>query len=141
MWKRTLTPEQLNEFGQSAQKNMVTYLGIQFTELTKDALTATMPISDKVLQPYGILHGGASCVLAESVGSTAANLCIDFNQQYCVGLSIYTNHIKTATKGMLRAVAKNIHLGRSTQIWQIDIYDDKSRLISSTRLTMAVLDR
>ena len=120
---------------------MMAHLGIEFTEITGDALIAKMPVDARTKQPIGIMHGGASCVLAETVGSTAANYCVDITTHYCVGLSINTSHIRSAREGYVYATAKPQHLGRSTQVWNIDIADEAGRLVSTTRLTMAVLQR
>lgn len=120
---------------------MLSHLGIEFTEVGDDYLIARMPVDERTRQPIGIMHGGASCVLAESVGSTAANYCVDISKQYCVGLDINTNHVRSVLEGYVFAKASPYHLGRSTQVWGIEIHDEKSRLISVNRLTMAVLSR
>ena len=117
------------------------FLGIVISEINPDSLKATMPITAKVKQPIGIMHGGSSCVLAETVGSTAANMTVDLKHQYCVGLDINTNHIRSIRDGMVTATAKPFHLGKTTQVWEILIHDEQQRLISVTRLTMAVLNR
>lgn len=130
------------EYLKSKSKNtMVDHLDIEFTEIGDDYLTAKMPVDTRTKQPYGIMHGGASCVLAESVGSTAANACVNPEHYHCVGLSINTNHIRMAKSGFVYGTATAYHLGKTTQIWHIDICDDNNRLISSTTLTMAVLKR
>lgn len=126
---------------QRSQNTMLDYLGIVFTEIGADYVKATMPVNERTRQPTGIMHGGASCVLAESVGSTAANYCVDAQTHYCVGLDINTNHIRSIRDGMVIARASPYHLGRTTQVWHIEICDEKSRLISVNRLTMAVLKR
>ena len=130
------------ENAQSRSANtMLEYLEIEFTEVGDDYLVAKMPVNHKTRQPIGIMHGGASCVLAESVGSTAANYCVDISKQYCVGLDINTNHIRSIREGEVFARASPYHLGRSTQVWHIEIKDEKQSLISVNRLTMAVLSR
>lgn len=123
------------------QNTMLSFLGIEFTEVGDDYLVARMPVNEKTRQPLGIMHGGASCVLAESVGSTAANFCVDLNQFYCVGLDINTNHIRSIREGFVSGIAKPYHLGKSTQVWSIEIRDEADKLISVNRLTMAVLSR
>lgn len=138
IWKTAISLENLLE---RSANTMVECLEIQFTEIGDNYLKATMPVNAKTKQPLGIMHGGASCVLAESIGSTAANYCVDITKQYCVGLSIYTQHIKSVKSGYVTGIAIPIHLGRSTQVWNIDIHDEEKHLISSTRLTMAVLNR
>lgn len=120
---------------------MLEHLKIEFTEVGDDYLVAKMPVNERTRQPLGIMHGGASCVLAESVGSTAANYCVNFSKYYCVGLDINTNHIRSVRDGYVFAKASPYHLGRSTQVWHIEIKDEKDRLVSVNRLTMAVLAR
>ncbi len=138
IWK---TPITLENIEQRSKDTMVEALEIVFTEIGDNFLKATMPVNIKTKQPLGIMHGGASCVLAETIGSTAANYAVDINKEYCVGLSINTNHIRSAREGNVTGIAIPMHIGRSTQVWNIDIVDDANRLISTTRLTMAVLNR
>ena len=124
-----------------ANDSMSNYLGIEFLEIGDDYLTARMPVDHRTKQPLGIMHGGASCVLAETVGSTAAQFCVDNKKYYCVGLDINTNHVRSIREGNVIAMAKPFHLGRSTQVWSIEISNEKHQLISVNRLTMAVLER
>jgi 1,4-dihydroxy-2-naphthoyl-CoA hydrolase len=138
IWK---TPISLEELTQRGAKTMAEHLGIVFTEIGEDFLIATMPVDERTIQPLGIMHGGASCVLAETVGSTAGNIAVDQKEHYCVGLSIYTQHLRSVREGKVIGVATALHLGRSTQIWNIDISNIEQQLISTTRLTMAVLSR
>jgi 1,4-dihydroxy-2-naphthoyl-CoA hydrolase len=138
IWK---TPISLDKILERSKNTLVEHLDITFTEIGEDYLKAIMPVNEKTKQPLGIMHGGASCVLAETIGSTAANFCVDISKHFCVGLSIYTQHLASFKSGSVEGTASPIHLGRSTQVWNIDIHDDTSRLISSTRLTMAVLSR
>lgn len=123
------------------KETMSDYLGIEFIAWEEDSLIARMPISDRTKQPLGIMHGGASCVLAETVGSTAANLCVDLATHYCVGLDINTNHIRSVSKGFVKGTARPFHIGKSTQVWSIEIHNEEEKLISVTRLTMAVLEK
>lgn|SRR3989338_8288945 len=123
-----------------AKNTMSDYLGIVFSAVGDDYLIAHMLISEKVKQPLGIMHGGASCVLAETVGSTAAQFCVA-PQYYCVGLDINTNHIRSIKEGQVVAKATPFHLGKSTQVWSIEIRNEKDQLISVNRLTMAVLKK
>lgn len=125
---------------QHAKTTMSYFLGIEFVDFGEDYLVAKMPVNEKTKQPGGIMHGGASCTLAETVGSTAANLCVDQNS-YAVGLDINTNHIRSISSGYVTAVSKPFHLGRSTQVWHIEIRNEKEQLISVNRLTMAVLKK
>ena len=138
IWKTPLTVAAAD---QRSQNTMVTHLGIEFVEVGDDYLIAKMPVDHRTKQPIGIMHGGASCVLAETVGSIAANYCLDLTKQYCVGLDINTNHIRAVREGFVYATAKPFHIGRSTQVWSIEIKDEQGKLVSVNRLTMAVLDR
>lgn len=124
-----------------SQGTMVEHLGIEFIEIGNDYLVARMPVDHRTRQPLGIMHGGASCVLAETVGSTAANVCVNQEKYYCVGLDINTNHIRVAREGTVIGTAKPFHLGKSTHVWGIEIVDEQNRLVSVNRLTMAVLSR
>ena len=100
-----------------------------------------MPINEKTTQPMGIMHGGASAALAETVGSAAANFCIDQNEFVCVGLEINVNHLKPVSKGKVKAVAKPYHLGRKTHVWEIKLFNDDNKLVSISRLTLAVISK
>ncbi|MDR3491883.1 MAG: hotdog fold thioesterase [Gammaproteobacteria bacterium] len=138
IWHNELTLEAVNARGKNT---MVEHVGIEFTEIGDDFMVARMPVDNRTKQPLGIMHGGASCVLAETVGSTAGNYAVDYTQFYCVGLDINTNHIRSVTEGFVIATAKPFHLGRSTQVWGIEIVNEEKKLISVNRLTMAVLAR
>ena len=138
IWKEIID---LQIAAKRSENTMVEYLGIEFTEVGDDYIKARMPVDHRTQQPLGIMHGGASCVLAETVGSIAANYCVDPKKQYCVGLDINTNHIRSIRSGFVIGTAKPYHLGRSTQVWSIEITDEQDRLISINRLTMAVLDK
>lgn len=124
-----------------ARNTMSDFLGIEFIEMGEDYLVARMPVNEKTKQPIGIMHGGASCVLAESVGSTAGNYCVQLDKFYCVGLDINTNHIKAMRSGYVIGTARPFHLGKSTQVWSIEIKNEEGKLVSVNRLTMAVLPR
>ena len=137
IWKRAMDLRTLNE---RSKGTLGGFLDIIFFEIEDDSLLAKMKIEDKHKQPMGIMHGGTSCVIAETVGSTAANFCVDAGQ-YCVGLDINTNHIKSVRAGELIARAFPYHLGRSTQVWGIEIKTSHDELVSINRLTMAVLSR
>lgn len=139
IWKVQATIEQLNE---RARDSMSEFLDIEFIEIGDDFLSARMPVHSKVRQPIGIMHGGASCVLAESVGSTAANIAVDPKTHYCVGLDINTNHLRSIREGHVIAKAKPYHIGKTTQVWGIEIVNESNQqYISVSRLTMAVLAR
>ena len=138
IWK---TPIDLDTINQRSIDTLAAHCGVVFTKIGDDYLVATMPIDHRTKQPMGIMHGGASCMLAETIGSTAANFCVDIKKQYCVGLDINTNHIRSIRSGLVTATTKPLHLGRSTQVWSIEIINEKQQLISINRLTMAVLNR
>lgn len=137
IWKQPLTLEQMNA---RLQGNMCSHVGITITEIGEDYLTGTMPVDERTKQPAGLLHGGASVVLAETLGSMAANLCCA-EDQYCVGLEINANHLKSATSGLVTGIAKAIHVGRSTQVWEIRIQNDKGQMTCISRLTMAAVSK
>jgi len=137
IWKKEFTLETLNNRGKGCG---VEHLGIVITQVTDNQMIATMPVDSRTKQPIGILHGGSSVFLAESVGSLAANMAVD-NEHYCVGQEINANHLRSVTEGIVTATATPFHLGRSSQVWSIEIHDDKQRLICISRLTMAVLKR
>lgn len=123
------------------QDSAVATLGITFTAVGDDFLEGTMPVDARTVQPMGILHGGASVLLAETLGSCAASHCIDRSREMCVGLDINANHLRAVRSGAVRGRATPIHLGRMTQVWAIDICDDQERRVCVARLTMAVLPR
>lgn len=135
LWKRETTLEQLNQSGNS---NMVGYLGIRFTRLDEDEIEAVMPVDHRTTQPFGLLHGGASVVLAESIGSMAGYLCTQGNEQV-VGLEVNANHLRAVRSGEVRGVCRALHAGRRHQVWQIEIFDEQGRLCCTSRLTTAVI--
>ena len=118
----------------------ITQLGIVFTGLGADYLRATMPVDARTHQPYGLLHGGASVLLAETLGSSAGNLCVG-EDSLCVGIEINANHLLAVRTGMVTGTARALHVGRSTQVWEIRIEDDAGRLACISRLTLAVVPR
>lgn len=134
-------PYALDEINDRGKNTMVEHLDICFIEIADNSLRATMPVDHRTVQPLGLLHGGASAVLAETIGSTAANLCVDPKKNYCVGLSIYVNHIRSVRSGLVTGTAAPIHRGRSTQVWEIQITNEKKELTSVSRLTMVVLKK
>ena len=115
------------------------HIGIVFTEIGDDYLKATMPVDHRTRQPYGLLHGGASVALAETLGSVASSLVLDTSVFICVGLEINANHIRSARQGLVTGIASPIHLGSSTHVWDIKIYDERERLLCISRLTVAIL--
>ncbi|MFT4249143.1 MAG: hotdog fold thioesterase [Pseudomonas sp.] len=124
-----------------SRDTLIEHLGIVFTEAGEDWLRATMPVDARTRQPYGLLHGGASVVLAETLGSSAGNLCVDPSTQLCVGLEINANHLRAATRGLVTGIARAVHVGRSTQVWDIAIEDEAGRRTCVSRLTLAVVAR
>lgn len=138
IWK---TPITLEVITLRAHNTLSTHLGIEFTEVGEDFLEAKMPVDHRTRQPIGIMHGGASCVLAETLGSVAGNYCVDLNKEYCVGLDINTNHLRQAQEGFVIGRARPMHLGRKTQVWGIEIRNEQGQLISVNRLTLMVLAR
>jgi len=116
-------------------------LGIRVTEVGPDYVVATMPVDHRTHQPMGILHGGASVALAETVGSVAANGTLDHDRQYAVGLEINANHLRSVRNGIVTAVARPVHLGKSTQVWDIRLSDENGKQVCISRLTIAVLNK
>jgi 1,4-dihydroxy-2-naphthoyl-CoA hydrolase len=136
IWKQDISLERIN--GWSANTMMET-LGIRLTEVGDDWLRGTMPVDHRTHQPYGLLHGGASVVLAETLGSTAAMLTLDPAQEVAVGLDINANHVRGVRSGTVTGTARVIHLGRTTQVWEIRIEGEAGELVCISRLTMAVI--
>ncbi|EOX4450244.1 hotdog fold thioesterase [Vibrio alginolyticus] len=134
IWKKPVSIEILNA---TSKNTLIEHLQIKYTDFTDDSLTATMPVCSFTHQPLGMLHGGASVVLAETLGSLAANFSVD-EGSYCVGLDINANHVRAMRSGHVIGTAKPVHLGISTQVWQIDITDERGRLVCTSRLTIAV---
>jgi 1,4-dihydroxy-2-naphthoyl-CoA hydrolase len=122
-----------------SQNTLVSELGIEFLEAGADYLTARMPVDARTRQPAHVLHGGASVALAETLASWAATFVVDREKNYCVGLEINANHVRAATSGWVIGTARPIHLGRSTQVWEVRITDESQRLVCISRVTMAVL--
>ncbi|KTD56460.1 hotdog fold thioesterase [Legionella shakespearei] len=131
----------IDELNRRGRNTMSEFLGIEFIEIGDDFLTATMPVNERTRQPIGILHGGANVVLAETVASTAANAVVDLSKFYCVGLEINANHIRSVKEGMVTAITKPIHLGRTTQIWEINLFNEEGKRTCISRMTASVLSR
>jgi 1,4-dihydroxy-2-naphthoyl-CoA hydrolase len=132
-------PYTLMEAQQRVSGTMVDHIGITITEVGQNFLKGTMPVDQRTVQPIGILHGGASVTLAETLGSLGASMVVDNEKNYCVGLDINANHIRAAKNGFVTGIARPIHVGSSTQVWSIEITDEENRLVCISRLTMAVL--
>ncbi len=138
IWHRDVTPESL---GQMAADTFAERIGIRITEIGSDYLRATMRVTPELHQPYGILNGGASAALAESVGSFAAGLCIDPERFMCLGQEINANHLRPVSAGVVTATARPFHIGHRSHVWGIEVRDEQGRLTCVSRLTMAVVPR
>jgi 1,4-dihydroxy-2-naphthoyl-CoA hydrolase len=138
IWFKPFSVTQLNERG---NHSMSDFLGIQFTEIGDNFIKASMPVTNKTKQPIGIVHGGANVVLAETLASTAANCVIDIEHFYCVGLEINANHIRSVREGYVTATTTPLHLGKSTQVWEIKIIDEAGKLTCVSRMTASVMAR
>lgn len=138
IWRTEVTSELLERFSRGTFAERV---GIRIVEVGPDYLRATLPVTPAVHQPYGVLHGGVSAALAETVGSVAANLCIDMERQQCFGQEINANHLRSVASGVVTATARPYHIGSRSQVWGIEIRDERERLICVARLTMAVVPR
>jgi 1,4-dihydroxy-2-naphthoyl-CoA hydrolase len=131
----------LSDFEIFDRDTMDVHIGILFTEIGNNFLKGTMPVDHRTKQPYGVLHGGASCVLAETLGSIASAMVIDSEKYLCMGLEINANHIRSAKSGIVTGIASPLHLGSSTHVWDIKIYDEREKLICISRLTVAILKK
>ena len=138
IWFKPFTLEELNNRGKNT---LAEFLDITFTAQDENSLTATMTVCDRIKQPVGIVHGGANVVLAETLASTAANAVMDIDQYYCVGLEINANHIRAVREGIITGVTKPLHIGRTTQVWIVDLYNSEGQLTCASRMTAAVIKR
>ncbi|MEZ5442686.1 MAG: hotdog fold thioesterase [Lysobacterales bacterium] len=136
-WRRSFTLEQMNQF---SRNTLVDQLGICFTELGEGTLTGTMPVDGRTTQPFGLLHGGASVALAETLGSMAGQMMVD-EEHMVVGLDINANHLRAVRAGLVTGVASPVHIGRTTQVWEIHIHDEAGARVCISRLTLAVVRR
>lgn len=137
IWKTDVTVEMLKEM---SRNTLMEHLGIEFLEIGDDFVKARMPVDCRTRQQMGILHGGASVALAETLGSLAGNLCVDQAKHRVVGLEINANHMRPVAEGWVTGVTKPIHIGRSTQLWEIQIFNDQHKLVCISRHTVAVID-
>lgn len=137
IWFREYT---LGEVSTLRCGNMLSHIGIEFTKIGEDFLEGKMPVDHRTCQPAGLLHGGASVVLAETLGSVAAHLCVDPDKKYCVGQEVSASHLRAVRSGWVWGRAHSLHLGGRSQVWEIRIEDQKKRLVCVSRLTVAVLD-
>lgn len=131
----------IEDFSSWGQHTMSETLGMKFIEIGDNYLKISMPVDERTKQPYGLLHGGASVALAETVGSVASALVIDHTKHLCVGLEINANHVRSAREGLVIGTCTPVHLGASTHVWDIKIHDEKGHLICISRLTVAILKR
>lgn len=139
IWKnKDLNIDSINNL---SKQTLAQFLGMKFIEIGEDYLKMQMPVNEKTHQPYGLLHGGASAALAETVGSVASSLCIDTERNICVGLEINCNHVRGVKNGMVVATARPLHIGATTHVWDIKILDERERLICVSRLTVAILKK
>jgi|SRR5690349_112443 len=136
IWKQQLTPDDVNAM---SSNTMMATLGIRISEIGDDYVRGTLPVDARTHQPYGLLHGGASVALAETLGSFAAMLTLDPSVEAAVGLDINANHVRGVKSGTVTGTARALHLGRSTQVWEIRIEDERGKLVCISRLTMAVI--
>lgn len=137
IWNQPVTLEELQRGG---QVGMAAHLDIRFTEIGPDYIRATMPVDERTQQPFGLLHGGASAVLAETLGSVGANYCVDRSRYFCVGQEINANHLRSARSGRVSGTARPVHIGRRSQVWDIRIEDEQGHLTCVSRLTLAVVE-
>ena len=135
---KNLSVEKLKPFGLGT---MTEHLDLEWVEVGDDFLKARLPVNQKTIQPYGLLHGGASCVLAETIGSVGSAMVVDHSKYYCVGLEINANHIKGVRKGYVTGVATPLHLGSTTHVWEIRMYDESEKLTCISRLTVIIIPR
>lgn len=139
IWLKKMAENDLNKL---CKNSAVNAMGIIITKVGDNFLEGTMPVNNNTVQPFNILHGGSSCLLAESLGSLAAHMCVDQEKYFPIGLDINANHIKSAKLGeLVTGIARPIHLGRSTQIWEIKISNEKNQLICISRLTMSIISK
>jgi 1,4-dihydroxy-2-naphthoyl-CoA hydrolase len=133
-------PFTLDEIQSYSRGSLAEHLDLRFTEIGPDYLRGTLPVDSRTIQPFGLLHGGASAALAETLGSVAATHCVDMSRYRCVGLEINSNHVRSARSGRVTGTARPIHIGSRSQVWEIRIEDDKQRLVCISRLTIMVLE-
>ena len=138
IFTQTVTTDDLNKF---SRNTLAGHIGIDFTEVGDGYLVARMPVDERTRQPFGLLHGGASVALAETMGSVAAMCCVDQTKQYCVGLDINANHVKAVKDGFVIGIAKPVHIGKRTHVWEIRITNEENDLVCISRITMAVIER
>jgi 1,4-dihydroxy-2-naphthoyl-CoA hydrolase len=137
IWKSELSLDEINGW----RETMVQWIGIKVVEVGDDFVRGTMPVDARTHQPYGLLHGGASVALAETLGSLGAMMCADAASEIAVGLDINANHVRGVTSGVVTGTARPLHIGRTTQVWEIRIEDERARLVCISRLTVAIVPK
>jgi 1,4-dihydroxy-2-naphthoyl-CoA hydrolase len=137
IWFRPFTLDEIQSYSRGS---MAGHLDLRFTEIGPDYLRGTLPVDERTIQPFGLLHGGASATLAETLGSVAATHCVDMSRQRCVGLEINANHVRAARSGRVTGTARPVHIGGRSQVWETRIEDEQGRLVCVSRLTVMVLD-
>jgi 1,4-dihydroxy-2-naphthoyl-CoA hydrolase len=138
IWFKEYSLEEINEM---CRGNMLQHLDIKFNGIGSNFLQATMPVDHRTVQPMGLLHGGASLALAESLGSMGSTLCLNPETHYCVGIEINANHLKAVRQGIVSGVARPLHLGSRTHVWEIKISNEHNKLICISRLTLAIIKK
>ena len=138
IWYKTITIEEINE---RSKNTLSDFLGIEFTEITDNSISAIMPVTNNLKQPVGIVHGGANVVLAETLASTAANYAVDLENYYCVGLEINANHIRAVREGTIFAITTPIHIGKTTHVWSIELSNEQGKITCVSRMTACVIKR
>lgn len=138
MWFKTYTVEEANSI---TRNTILEHLDIKIEEIGDSHLKGSMPVDNRTHQPYGLLHGGASVTLAESLGSLGASFMIDLNEFYPVGVEINANHIRSVRSGRVYGIAKPIHAGRTTHVWEIKIHDESEKLVCISRLTLSIIKK
>jgi 1,4-dihydroxy-2-naphthoyl-CoA hydrolase len=138
IWRSLRTVEELNG---NREGTLIENLGILFTEIGADFVRGTMPVDKRTVQPYGLLHGGASVALAETLGSMGASMCVDAAEFQVVGQEINANHVRAARGGLVTGTARAVHIGGRTHVWTIDIVNEAQKLVCISRITMAVIKR
>ena len=137
-FKKSVAVEDLNQLGKGGLSG---HIGIRFTEVGDRHMAAVMPVDERTRQPYGLLHGGASVALAETLGSVSSAMVIDGEKSVCVGIEVNANHIRAARKGHVMGTCTPLHLGKGTHVWEIKITDEEGKLVCISRLTVAILPR
>lgn len=137
-FNKSLRVEDLKPIGKNT---MAEHLGLEWVEVGENFLKAKLPVDHRTNQPYGLLHGGASCVLAETLGSVASVMVVDHSKFYCVGLEINANHVRGIKEGYVTGVCTPLHIGATTHVWDIKIYDEKERLTCVSRLTVVIIPK